>query len=79
MLLLTNIALAGDFCLTNSTVIHNSTINGIIVSIEENCNYGCDLATNSCTPSPLESRLWIAGIVIFLIFLTLMFKQMLRL
>jgi len=69
-------AVAGhDFCSGNTTISQkfNYTIttdygiDNITIERNEDCPFGCDNVTNSCSPSPLNASLIVAGIIFLML------------
>jgi len=72
------IALATDYCIDNQTLLSNITIEGQVITIEENCPHGCDDSLSICLLSPLYQTLIVIGIgvliLLFIFFINKVFK-----
>ena len=78
LVILTTSVFATNYCIDNSSIIKNMTVNNQLINISQDCVYGCDNITNSCNPNPLEANLWTMGIIGGIIFLGVVFMRKIR-
>lgn len=78
LIILTTSVFATSYCIDNSSIIKNMTVNNQLINISQDCVYGCDNITNSCNPNPLEANLLTGVIIGFIIFLGVIIIKWLR-